>query len=232
MIKIKLLLLFLIANCQLSIVNCQLPVVEYLRIADNQSVLYYGKEQDGYPRILNHPYFKDDRPAKARLSYCGVVYPQAMLRLDLHRDELVALSPDNRSIVLFPENVDYAELHGQKIIYFRSDSLRGCPDSGYYILLYSGKCNVLKKQTADIMVNTSNITRLEHYFNFSTKYYLYKDGVYYTIRNKMGLLRVLRPYKHELKRFIASNKLHFRQNAEEFIFRTVSEYEKIADYDF
>ena len=201
---------------------------DYLQTVGNQSVLYYGKQQEGYLRASNHPYLNDSQYAKARLSYCGVIYPDAMLRLDLNRDELIILSPNYHNIVLFPENVDYAELYGRHIIYFRYDSLHGCPSTGYYIILHSGNCKVLEKQTATLAVKNTGNTTLENYYVFKTNFYLYKDGVYHNIWNKSGLLKVLYPYKKELKHFISTNRLNFRRNAEEFLIRIVSEYEKLS----
>jgi len=202
--------------------------VRYLRVADRQSALYYGNDQDGLPRATNHPYLKDILYAKARLSYHQVIYPEALLRLDLSRNELITLSPEYRHIVLFPENVDFAELHGQHIIYFRRDSLPGCPSSGYYILLHSGHCKVIEKITAVLMTEGDGGSRMRYYYVFTTRFYLLKDGVYYTIRNQRGLLKALSPHKKELKRFISANRLLFRQNPERFLTLTVNEYEKIT----
>jgi len=42
------------------------------------------------------------------------------------------------------------------------------------------------------------------------------------------LLKVLYPYKKELKHFISSVRLRFRYNAAEFIRQTVEEYEKLS----
>jgi len=198
--------------------------VDYLRIAGNQSVIYYGNLQEGLPRTTNHPYLKDVQYAKARLSYLRLIYPEVMLRLDLSRNELVILTPDFRNIVLFPENVDFAELHDYKIVYLRRDSLPGCPSSGYYYLLHSGKAKVLEKQTASIMVDSNH----QYYYIIATKFYLLHDGVYYTIRNKRGLLKVLQPYKKELRRFISTHQLQFRNDPEKLITQTVIEYEKLS----
>ena len=200
--------------------------VEYLHIAEKQAVLYSGNKQDWHPRALNHPYLNETQYVKARLSYRKIIYPGELLRLDLSRDELVILSPNYYNIVLSPENVDYAELDGQTIIYFRRDSLPGSPSTGYYALLHSDKCKVLKKQTAALKTVASYSFDLEYVQ--STNFYLYKDGAYYPIRTKSGFLKVLQPYKKELKRFISANKLSFRNNTGEFLIRTVREYEKLS----
>ena len=196
---------------------------EYMRIAGSQSALFYGTEQLGHPRVSNHPFLIDEQYTQGRLSFNGVIYPEVMLRLDLNRDELVILSPDFRHIVLSPENVDFAELHGRHIIYFRHDNLPGSPPTGYYQLLHSGEIKVLKRQTAALIV-----VRQEMDFVVSSRIFLYKDGAYHTIRNRRGLLRVLYPHRRELRQFISANRLQFRGNAEEFITQVVREYEKLS----
>ena len=198
--------------------------LEYMRIAGKQLALYYGKEQEMHQRTLNHPYLVNEHFAKARLSYNDVIYPEAMLRLDLNRDELIIVSPDFRQIVLTPENVDFAELYGKHIVYFRRDSLPGCPSTGYYYLLHSGNCKILEKQVNRMIPNDKS----EMYFVLSTYYYLYKDGAYYTIRSKRGLLNALSSHRKELKRFISANHLSFRPYTEIFLALTVSEYEKLS----
>jgi len=198
---------------------------EYLSTAGSQSVLYYGYQPEGHPRAKTHPYLKDEQFSKARLSYNSIVYPEVLLRLDWSRNELIILSPDSHHLILFPENVDYAELHDLRVVYFSSDGLPGCPASGYYVMLHSGKCKVMEKQTALLKVEGPPT---KYNYIRSKFFYLFKDGVYYRIRSKRGLLKHLYPYKKELKQFISANKLRFRGNTEEFLTRTVREYEELG----
>jgi len=199
--------------------------VTYMRVVGNKSALYYGVVQkDPDLQTSNHPYLKDELYAKARLSYHRMLYPEVLLRLDLSKDELITISPDFCNIVLFPEHVDFVELHGRHIIYLRKDILPGCPSTGYYFLIHSGNCMVLLKQIAWLKEDRY----LSRYYDFRNFYYLYKDSVYHRIRNKRGLLKELRPYQKELKWFISASQLRFRHNTEEFITRTVSEYEKLS----
>jgi len=202
--------------------------IEYLKTAKSQSALYYGIQQEPHPRTTNHPYLKDMLFAKGRLSYNNILYPEVLLRFDLFRNELIITSPDYRDIVLFPESVDFAELHGQHIIYFRQDTLPGCPSAGYYFLLYNGYCKVLEKQTASLMSHSGSRASDGQFYDFRKNYYLYKDGVYHTIRNKNGLLKILHPYKKELKRYLSAENLNYRQYPDVFIFMAVYEYEKLS----
>ena len=202
--------------------------MEYLQTAGNQSVLYYGNMQEAHPSTTNHPYLEDNHYAKARLSYNHVVYPEVMLRLDFFRDELIILSQGSHNMILLPDYVDYVELHGRRVIYFHPDGKPGCPSrEGYYIELYSGKCRVLMRQTATLM-HIDDLKTYVAYYTMNKKFYLYRDGVYQPIRSQMGLLRAFRPYKRELKRFINANNLWFRKNPEDFLTKTVGEYERLS----
>jgi len=201
--------------------------IEYLRASGQQAAIYFGSLSEVYPLTTNHPFLIDGKFAKARLSYLGVLYPEVFLRLDLSRDELIIVSPAFREIVLFPENVDFVELHGRHIISFRRDSLPGSPSSGYYCLLHSGKYRILEKQTTALSIEQNSRTQ---YYSFSTRFYVYKENVYYLIRNQRGLLNVLQPYKKEMKHFISAHHLKFRNNAQEFLVQTVREFEKLSEF--
>ena len=207
-------------------------VIRYLNTVSRQSALYYGKIHQGHPPTPTHPYLKEANYVKASLSYLGADYPEEMLLLDWNRNELVVLSPDNAHIVLFPENLDHAILHGYHVFYLQNDGLPGCPPTGYYIQLYSGKYKAYKKVTARMMeyewmpgrefsTGTDYVTK--------TRFYLYKDNAYHIIQNKNALLRNLKPYKKELKKYISNNNLRFQQDAEDLIARTVKEYERLSE---
>jgi len=201
--------------------------IAYLNVSSINSALYYGSIYEGYPRANNHPYLTDILFAQARLSYQQIIYPEVLLKWDLHRDELIVQSPDFRNIVLFPEKVALAELHGKQVIYFRSDSLPGCPPTGYYFLLHSGDCKVMGKTSAK-MIEKIIPGRIERHFEFKTRYYLFKNGEYHLIRNKKSVINQMLPFAKEIRGFIASNHLNFRKDKELFLIRTVSEYEKLT----
>jgi len=201
--------------------------VAYMKEAGSFSTLYYGNQYQGYPPAKNHPYLKDVLYAKALLAYQDVVYPEVMMRLDMCRDELIVLTPDFRNVVLAPEKVEYAELHGKHIIYFQTDTLSGSPSAGYYVLLYAGQCRVMEKMSATL-IDEAVPGKLQRFFDFTTKYYLYKDGIYHVIKNKKGVLKALQPYKTEMKRTISAHHLNFKKDAETFLILTVSEYERLS----
>jgi len=197
---------------------------EYMQSAGSDAALYYGYQQAPLPRTTNLPYLNGLDYTTGRLSYHQVVYPNVLLKLDLYRNELVVKSSYG-DIVLFPENVDFAELLGKRIIYFRSDSLPGCPSTGYYFLLNSGKCKVLEKQTASL---SSYSSQEGPYYDFKKNFYLMKDGIYYKITSQKSLLTVLQAYRKELKQYISSLQLDYKKFPDIVIAMTVDEYEKLS----
>ena len=142
-------LLGFLCVCALAIVTAraQDAVDDYVSSAAGQSVIYHGKEQLKYPTsIRNHPYLKSEKYVPGDLSFEGILYKGVKMRLDLYKNELLLLSPDNRyNIVLPSDRVDYAEFHGYDIFYRYPDERSGNLPEGYYLRLHEGKCTVLGK---------------------------------------------------------------------------------------
>ena len=204
--------------------------INYLKTANQSATLYYGVEYESYTQAKNNPYLTKSPCTRASLSYRNVVYTEVCLRLDLWKDELTVLSPDSRYFVLFPEDVEYAEMFNKHVFYHKTDSFLNSPSTGYYFLLYDNNCRVLEKKYATLIQRDKTVrtewTIID--FDIKTHYYLLKDNVYHLIKNKNDLLNALSPYKKELKQFISSNRLSFRKNAAELLIQTTGEYEKLV----
>jgi hypothetical protein len=201
----------------------------YMEAAGGQAVLFYGREQEPYAVVTsNHPYFREEHYGRGRLSYRGAMYPEVLLRMDLYRGELIVLSPAAHHVRLTPTEIDFAELHGRRIVYLSEDTLSGSfPAPGLYFLLYDGDCRVFEKQTATLQ-RRAYMQTMEHYFAFSSVYYLWKEGVCYRIKSRNALLKALGAHRKELERHIRANKLDFRKDAGKMIVSTVETFEKIA----
>ena len=201
---------------------------EYMGAVSNFATLYTGNRQLPLGMVTqNHQYFKDEGYTKGRLSYCGIVYPDILLRWDLYRDELVMFSPANYNIVLINENLDFAEIYGYHIFNFHPDGLPGCPAAGNYILLYSGAYLLLEKFNVNLYRKEENNT-INYYFSHSTNFYLQKDGAYFKIKNRRTLLKTLDTNRKELRRLIRANEYRYRRNAEQMVLGVVREHEKLS----
>ena len=225
-------LLGFLCVCALAIVTAraQDAVDDYVSSAAGQSVIYHGKEQLKYPTsIRNHPYLKSEKYGPGDLSFEGILYKGVKMRLDLYKNELLLLSPDNRyNIVLPSDRVDYAEFHGYDIFYRYPDERSGNLSEGYYLRLHEGKCTVLGKWSC-ILSKTIKDMQVDESFDQSVKYYIRKEGVYYTVRSKGSVLKVLKSKKKELARYIKRRKLDFKHAPEEAIVAVVRQYEQLNE---
>ncbi len=70
--------------------------------------------------------------------------------------------------------------------------------------------------------------QVDESFDQSVKYYIRKEGVYYTVRSKGSVLKVSSP-KKELARYIKRRKLDFKHAPEEAIVAVVRQYEQLNE---
>ena len=71
--------------------------------------------------------------------------------------------------------------------------------------------------------------KLDDSFDQSVKYYIRKEGVYYTVRSKGSVLKVLKSKKKELARYIKRRKLDCKHAPEEAIVAVVRQYEQLNE---
>lgn len=136
----KLFVFFCLCAWGIGTTNGQEVVRDYTAAAAGQSVIYHGKEQVKYANsIKNHPYLKGEEYVTGDLSFEGIRYRGVKMRLDLYRNELLLLSPDNRFHIVLPsDRVDYAEFHGYHIFYRYPDGRLDNLPEGYYLRLHEG----------------------------------------------------------------------------------------------
>ena len=60
-------------------------------------------------------------------------------------------------------------------------------------------------------------------------YYIKKDGVYYTIKNKSSLLAVLKSKKKEVQQYLKTNNIKFKREPERAMIMAVRYYDQITN---
>ncbi|MCC8132467.1 MAG: hypothetical protein LIP04_01925 [Tannerellaceae bacterium] len=150
------------------------------------------------------------------------------MRLDLYRNELLVRTPDMRYNIIVPnDQVTYLTLHSYYIFYHYPDEHPDSPPEGYYLRLYEGEHTVLERKNRGYQESIKDM-KLEGEFVNRDRYYIYKDGVYYSVKSKNSILKLFDPKKRELKQFIKQHKLNFRTNPDEAIVAVVEHYEKLT----
>ncbi len=216
---------------------------EYLEAADGNAALFSGRVQANMPdnvesiylspkgyvqrdnmgnEMLPQPVTPVESYDSGDIFYDGVLYTGVKMRLDLYRDELVVVPNEIMffGAVLDPERFGYADLRGYRIIASPSGELPGI----YYLQLYDGPHEVLKKERFELDRNQGKFT------GRVIRYYIEKDGVWHNVGKRKGrVLRLFRDRGDELRRFIRSRGIDIRRNTENALVETVKEYERLTD---
>lgn len=193
------------------------------------STLFTGKEQLKYPVSMeNDPSFIQKEPLMGFLSYDGVDYPYVGLRWDRYKDELIAISSDQRfNIILVPERLHEARFSGYHLRHLKKEEITGIPNSGYYLNLYENTFKVWEKPIA--VLNEKHVDqRVVGYFSFLRRFYIQKGNTLYPVKSLSGVLKVFVDKRKELKLFAKQKKLNFGQAPEIVIPAIVKEYERLT----
>jgi hypothetical protein len=216
---------------------------EYLRAANGNAALFSGPIQANMPGSIESMYLRQRGTVErdshgdeifpqsvtpiesydlGDILYDGVLYSGVKMRLDLYRDELVVVPSEIMFMgtILNPERVGYADLRGYRIVTSPSADLPGV----YYLQLYDGTHQVLKKEKFEFTKNQARFTgRL-------LRYYIEKDGLFHRVGKRKGLiLKVFKDRRDEVRSFMRTHRTDLRRDTEGAIVEIVKEYERLTD---
>jgi len=204
-------------------------VISFVQSAENQLIIYAGKIEPFYPNyVVGHPYLDTNEFRNGILSYDGVVYPDIMLRLNLHTGQLTVSPPHRRNNVIIPsERFDYAIIDSLYIFYNKPEKDIPALSEGYVVRLHNGKYPVFKRERQ--FLNTSIKERVvEMSFNKRRSIYIYADGKYNQVNSKGALLKLFKSKKKELNQFIKQHRLNFKTSPESSIVAVTRYYETLT----
>jgi hypothetical protein len=180
----------------------------YLRSADEQAVVFTGKEHEKYPiHYANSPWLKSTEYTRGILYANKKVYPDVQMKLDLYRNELV-ISPDNS-----PYNIvttaDSAFLHTTNVYFIPPMPNQNL--SGYVVVLHRGKHKLYLKYHLQLRQQVES-GRVVYRFETSTSHWLHtSDGLF-----KLARISDLYPFfpeeRRNIRAFLHNNHLNFRKN--------------------
>lgn len=203
-------------------------ILEYLRSAKDQAVLFNGKEQTPYDlNYTNHPYLVTADYVAGELWHNNTLYKEIPLRLDIYRDEIVTRMPNTPySIALEKEKVTGALISGYRIIRHEENQWPGIPKGNYLILLHDGAYPVVRKYQTVLDQKIVDQT-VEYTFRTRERFYVYKDNQCYPVSNKGSLLKLFPDQKRELSAYIKQHKLKFGKEREQSIVAIVEYIETL-----
>lgn len=190
----------------------------YSKVFEFYTPLYSGSEYIKYSSLRNeHPYFLDDDFTVERIQYLGHEYEEVDLLYDLVHDEVIFYG--GKMIKLVPENINYFTRLGH--LFIRLDD-PGIP-TGFYDLLYTGEIKVLVKRSKILFEEKRSDKQIIREFKEQNKYYIFKSGMYHSVKSKKSLLQLFGNKKQEIAQYMRQNNILFNQDRERAIVK-ITEY--------
>jgi len=190
--------------------------------------LYRGSQYVIFPFPFKegHPYFDQDHMQTGSVLYNGILYKDIPLIYDLVRGLLVTLDVSKAFKLSFiNQQVDSFTIQNHIFIHLKDSLNPAVPRHGFYEVLYNGRITLLKKEKKTIREDIS-FGILNRYIDVPpTGYYLKKDTTWYTIYNRKGLFRALRDKSQELKKFLRSNKIKFKDDKDNTLIKSAIWYD-------
>ena len=191
---------------------------DFFSSASDFARLYVGTIEPQYQEPLWHdiPYYKGSTDRyKGRVSYCGVVYDNVLLRFDMLNQRVAVLSPTEKCFCL-PEQkyIDWFELDGRKYVHDPEDSLR------YASLLCDGKKNgvrlyhsIWKVYDGERLFNRNVFQKIlstkEHYTLITP------DGGMHQVKRASDVAKLFPEQKKQIRQFAKKNHLSFSKSKRE-----------------
>ena len=188
------------------------PVMNYLKQVGDFADIYNGRIEPIYHSLLfdNLPYYLNSDFVEASVIFKNKYYPNQKARLDLFKEQLIILPPEKRhGIVISSQNVDKVFMYNRIFVFLNLPKESGIK-KGYYIQLFKGeKVTLLRKETYTI--RQKQITSI---FDNNTRFHLFYNKRYYTVKNKGSFTKLFPQYKKQINQYAKAHKLDFGQNAE------------------
>jgi hypothetical protein len=194
-----------------------------------QSALYNGKEYKE-PEQTNdqHPFFGSDDWVYGSVNYHSQTFNQVPLLYDITSDALVTENFYNaEEIVLVKERLEGFTINGHTFIKINNKTTGGMlPASGFYELIHDGPTQVIARWQKTIRERIVG-QEIEIDFDARTRFYVFKNGKYFIVRNKGALLKILGDEKAALRQYIKKNNLQFRQSPDVMLKQLVAYYDTL-----
>jgi hypothetical protein len=134
------------------------------------------------------------------------------MKFDIYNDIVVVEYFSDRGLTmplqLESAKVSAFELHGHTFVRMVADTT-SILKTGFYDQLFLGTHISAYSQRKKEIVRTTGSNTLKDDFVEKDRYYLLKDGIYYPVKKRSSVIRVLEDRKKEVRQFIKMNTLLF-----------------------
>jgi hypothetical protein len=130
-------------------------------------------------------------------------------------------------IRLVAEKVRYFTLLGHTFVRIVADSTRqGGMRTGFYDQLYDGRVQVLVKRVKLVHEQISS-GQVDRDFYERNRYFLRKNGQFYSVNGKGSVLSVFDDRKRELQKFLREQKIRYKRDPESAMVQLARHYDAL-----
>jgi len=200
----------------------------YYQNLGEESPLYNGSEYIEYAYTLQegHPFFQVVNFINGNVNVDGMIFHDVPMLYDIVKDQLIIQDFQKVYKINLPaDRVRQFFLLGHLFVHLNAtDQVK----TGFYDQLYKGKISLFAKREKKILEKYSNI-QISKVVISQNVYYIKKDGVYYTIKNKSSLFSALKSKKKEVQQYLKANDIKFKREPERAMIMAVKYYDQLTN---
>lgn len=175
-----------------------------------------------------HPYFLSEDWITGTLWYDGEYFSEVPIMYDLSNDAVIAEHyPSGHAIQLVRAKLDRFSVAGHFFEMIENESASSSlPKTGFYEVLYKGETKVIaaRKKFLREKIEVKEITIT---YEDQNRYFILLNGVFFPVRSKASVLKLMDDRRQELKKFLRQQKLVFGGNRELMIKGLAAQYDKL-----
>jgi hypothetical protein len=177
----------------------------------NNGSKYLPPEQD----VDEHPYFLSEDWIMGDVHYDDELFTNVPLMYDLYSGQLITEhSASGHAIQLIFEKVKRFTMKDHVFEKINNESVSGSlPETGFYDILYAGDTKVVSRRQK-LQSEEIYSTYIEVSYDEKYRYFLFKNGIFFPVKSKASVLKILSDEKQSLRRHLKTNKIKFSEDRE------------------
>lgn len=201
----------------------------YRETMASQSPIVNGRQYKPYSFTFikeGHPFFETNQFVPATVYYEDQVYDSVKILYDEHLD-MVIMDVGVR-VELISEWLPQFSISGHQFFRIPADTVHQAISEGYYERLYDGGIQLYKKEFKEFKEVLSVTEGYQAEIIEKYSYFIKKEERFYRVKNKDGLLDILKEKRNEVEKYLKANRLNFRRDKQNTITKAVIYYDQLT----